>query len=984
MPSVPNKARIAWSGDIHLQQGLAYVCFFLSGLTGLLYEVCWIRIASLLFGSTIFALSTVLAVFFLGIAIGAYLSGRMAQGLRRPLRLYAVLEIAIGIFALLSPLAFALIESIYGELYRFTPQQAGLHFAVRFLLICLVMVPPTVLMGATLPLFCRQLVATEGRIARGVGLVYGLNTLGAACGCALVGLVLLPAIGTHWSLLLGCTINVLCGIAIWLSPISRQSIPERQPLAEPPAEFQSRSRKTKSREKTTEPSKNKSALQQPVQPPEIETRWRARLLFGLVFLVGFCAIGNEIIWTRYLSLLVDNSVYSYTITLTVTLLGIVLGSVVVARFLDARMSRSRVFGIFQVAVALTVLGLMKTPPSVWQRLGNEFWTNAVLLVVPAIFSGASLPLAVRMAVSQLSEVARGTGQIVAFNTVGGILGSLTVGFVALPLLGLEASLLLLTGISLGIGIAAWIGLDRQSSLTVRAGLVAISLTAWLTIAIFSSAKIPQDLLARRGKLLDFREGYNSNLSLVQLNGRQALRIDGHWQGEEGKNHQIMAAHIPMLLHPEPKQVMVVGIGTGQTASRFVMYPIERLVCVDIEPLLFPFVRKHFPADWMNDPRTTLVADDGRSYLAHSGEKFDVISLELGQVFRPGVAAFYTADAYEVMHDRLADGGLVAQFVPISYFSPQQLRGVVRTFLQVFPESSLWYNRVELLLIGRKGSRLEIDLNAVMTRLAENAEVNGDLQFSPWGGPKHWLNQKVPLAGSFLLDQKGLQALAEEGEIYGDDRPALDHEVSQNGAKGRSGQEARILELILPLLSTFDNHSLGALSAIEQEQARQIRRQNLGEIEISIALRLIPDLVAARRYDRIAELLELAIQNNPDHLEGNRMLGDALMYCGRFTEAEPHFRIAATGNPGDFQANKGLANSLLRQSRLEESIPYFQAALAANNSDPETHNDFGIALARSHRFAEAESEFQAALRINPGFLDAQQNLKRARVDVERER
>ena len=969
---------------MHLQQGLAYSCFFLSGLTGLLYEVCWIRIASLLFGSATFALSTVLAVFFLGIAVGAYLFGRMAQGVSRPLRLYAVLEIAIGILALLSPLAFALIESIYGEIYRHTPQQPGLHFIVRLALISLVMLPPTVLMGGTLPIFCRQLVVNEGRIARGVGLLYGLNTLGAACGCALVGFVLLPTLGTQWSLVLGCLMNVICGMAVWLSPISRQAAPQRLPLVDSTSELKSRSRKSKSRAETSDRCADISKAERPVPQPDIETRWRAWLLFGLVFLVGFCAIGNEIIWTRYLSLLVDNSVHSYTITLTVTLLGIVLGSVVVARFLDARISRSLVFGVFQVALALTVLGLMKTPPAVWQRLGNEFWTNAVLLVVPAIFSGASLPLAVRMAVSQLSEVARGTGQIVAFNTLGGILGSLAVGFVALPMLGLDASLLLLTGISLCIGIAAWIGLDRQSSAPVRAGCVAISLLAWLALAFFSSVKLPQDLLARRGELLDFCEGYNANLALVRSNGRQALRIDGHWQGEAEKTHQIMAAHLPMLLHPAPKQVMVIGIGTGQTASRFAMYPIDREVCVDIEPLLFPFIRKHFPADWMDDPRTRLVAEDGRSYLAHSGDKFDVISLELGQVFRPGVAAFYTVDAYRVIRDRLAEGGLVAQFVPISYFSPEQLRGVVRTFLQVFPESTLWYNRVELLLIGRKGDRLEVDLNAVAARLEGNAAVKSDLQFSPWGGHKFWLNQKVALAGSFLLDQEGLQALAEGGEIYGDDRPVLDYEVSENMSKGRSGQEARILELIVPLLSTFDNHSLGTLSPAEQEFARQIRLQNLGEIAISIVMRQIPDLVAERRFEKIAELLQLALQSNPDHLEANRMLGDALMYSSRFAEAEPYFRIVTAADPTDFQANKGLANSLLRQSRLEESIPYFRAAIAANGSDPDTHNDFGIALARSHRFAEAENEFQAALRINPEFQDAQKNLKRARSDALRSR
>ena len=185
-------------------------------------------------------------------------------------------------------------------------------------------------------------------------------------------------------------------------------------------------------------------------------------------------------------------------------------------------------------------------------------------------------------------------------------------------------------------------------------------------------------------------------------------------------------------------------------------------------------------------------------------------------------------------------------------------------------------------------------------------------------------------------------------------------------------------------STFDNHSLGTLSPAEQGFARQIRLQNLGEIAISIVMRQIPDLVAVRRFERIAELLQLALQSNPDHLEANRMLGDALMYSSHFAEAEPYFRVVTAADPTDFQANKGLANSLLRQSRLEESIPYFRAAIAANGSDPDTHNDFGIALARSHRFAEAENEFQAALRINPEFQDAQKNLKRARSDALRSR
>ena len=219
-----------------------------------------------------------------------------------------------------------------------------------------------------------------------------------------------------------------------------------------------------------------------------------------------------------------------------------------------------------------------------------------------------------------------------------------------------------------------------------------------------------------GQLVDFHEGVGSNLAVLRDKSLLTLEIDRLWQGENRKNQQVMAAHIPMLFHPNPRSVLVVGVGTGQTASRFLMYDIARLECVDIEPTIFEFIRGHFDSEWMDDGRVALIPEDGRNYLQHSDVKHDVISLEVGQIFRPGVAFFYTTDFYRRARERLNPGGILAQFVPSLFFTTEQFRSVLRTFLDIFPQSALWFNSSEFLLIGINDERLKLH-SATLERLS---------------------------------------------------------------------------------------------------------------------------------------------------------------------------------------------------------------------------------------------------------------------------
>jgi len=926
------------TGARTVQLLIALICFFLSGFAGLVYEVAWIRQASLLFGSTTFALSTVLAVFFLGLACGSYLFGRYGQRTGHPLLVFALVEIGLGLSALASPYAFELADILYGTVYRSLAGYAILHFLTRIVLVGFVILPPTVLMGATLPLFCRQFVRSDAKIVRSVGLLYGINTLGAALGCVCAGFVLLPELGFLDTVRLGTVLNILAGIVAGSLPIARSGLARPRLLR-----------------------------------PEERGHWG---VFALFFSVGFVALGSEVLWTRYLGLLIANTVYTYTLTLAVVLVGLVLGSVLASLFFDRTIHRARYFGAFQVLLGLVVLLLMMLPSDIWRRLGEEWWVYAVLLLPPAVLGGASFPLAVRMVVEDASAASGGTGKIAAVNTLGGIAGALAIGFVGLPFFGLESSLLFVTGTSLAIGFAAWVWLDRTSTLAVKAAFIGLFSCVWLGVFCLLPTRIPADFLGKREELVDFREGYGSNLAVIRQDRGLQLEINRWWQGRDRKTHQVMAAHVPMLLHPDPKRVLLVGVGTGQTAARFLLYPIDRLECVDIEPTIFSFIRPHFDSGWMEDPRVELIGADGRNYLRHTPSTYDVISLELGQLSRPGVASFYTADFYRQVKKRLRSGGFLVQFVPLSLLTADHFRSTVQSFLAAFPHSLLWYNTSELLLIG-SGRDFAID-RAILEGRLSNEKIRRDLEYSHWGGPLYWLNRPQVFLGSYLMGSGGLAELANEAPVYEDDRPVLDYAVARAFVHRTNA---------LPTLDLLHKHldSLVTLMPIGSDEERiieEIRTKNLREIAASAALRQAKVLIAVRNYLDASKLLAGTLHQLPEHLVVRRTLADVLMRLGRFAEARAHYTQVVEIAPQDVQALDGLALAFHQLGHLDEAIHHYKAALRLQPDRAETCSNLGGALARRGKLKEAQFYLEKALQLKADFADAKRNLAQVQAALQR--
>ena len=924
-----------------MRGAVALTALFLSGFAGLLYEVCWLRQAALAFGSTTFAIGTVLAVFFLGLALGSYAFGRIAERSLRPLRVFALLELGLGAFALCSITAFEAADSLYGLAYRVAGDRFTLLVVVRVALLSIVLLPPTFLMGGTLPLFSRHFVVRSSGIGAAVGGLYALNTLGAAAGCAAAGLVLLPSLGLWKTIAIGSALNVVAGLAV---------VSLRNPPLTPASDARG----------------DLDAV--PLS--------RRTVVSSLFFLTGFVALGNEVLWTRFLALLVGNTVQTTSLILTVVLLGIVLGSLLATWWVDRSTSRALAFGGLQVGTAISVLTLMLLPADVWRALEGHLAVYALLLLPPAVLSGASLPLAVRMVVDDPARAGFAVGRLVAINTVGGIMGSLGTAFLALPLLGLHTTLVGLTGLSLTAGFAAWLLLPADSSRALRGVALVGFLGAWLAIPLAAGTRLPVDYLTDAGDVLvDHREGRAANLAVIRSGGTLHLEIDRWWQGQDRRNHQAVAAHVPMLLHPDPRSVLVVGVGTGQTPGRFLLHGVDRVVCVDLEPAVFDVVRAHFDASWMQDPRVSLLHADGRDHLAHTAARYDVISLELGQIFRPGVALLYTTDFYERARQRLEPEGLLVQFVPLPFLTLDQFRGVVRSFLEAFPQSLLWYNTAELLLIGTNSDRIALGTSRLEV-LASGTRIHEDLGYSHWGGLDRRLQHRRVFLASFLAGPDGLAALADGAPVYRDDRPVLDYATPRVAAidTNEIPITTQLREHLDPVADILDTR----ISPTDAAVIRAIRGQNLEDIAASALVRKAAILIGSGQRARGVALLTEALDRSPGNFASQRKMAEVHMDAGRFEEARTHFAEAVRIREDDAPARRGLATALHRKGRLGEAIREYRTALALQPGDAEAHNNLGVALAQRGDLRGALEHFEAALRLRPGYVDAERNLERARA------
>ncbi len=734
--------------------------FFFSGVAALIYQVVWVRELGLVFGITTYAVATVLATFMAGLALGSHVFGGVADTQRRPLRSYALLEVAIGIYALVVPWLLHGLRPIYIGLAHLDPPYVLLALG-RASLAVAVLLPPTTLMGGTFPFLVRYFVRHLSEVGRSAAVLYFINTAGALVGCMSAGFFLLEHFGLSGTTRIAAAISIGAGCAALALDVFRpSSIYAPSPVAAdvdegPPAE---------------EPS-----------PAAM------RLALFCIGVSGFASLAYEVVWTRALLRYLYNSTYAFTAMLATFLAGLAVGSALHGAFLRGRRRPLFLFAALEAGVGFGFLGaallFSHLPAITAAALGSSVITSfhdslmtmfiraALILFPAAVCLGATLPLATEICARTLSLLGKTVGRVYAVNTVGAIAGSLAGGFLLIPLLGMQGTLYLLVAINILLALLLVSAERAPLSQRVFAG------SAITVVALAIAIAIPSDLFRRTfgtnpgQSIIFYNEGVTDTVGVAEWFGQRAILYDDQ-RGTAGTNsyrENFLLGHLPMLLHPgKPKYVLHICFGVGNSLSAVASH--DDLVRVDnVE--LSPHVLDAAKFFWTNNgvlqnPKVRTIIDDGRNFTMASRDQYDVIMLEPPELFTAGVINLYTKEFYQDALARLAPDGLMMQWMNFVAAPLEDEKMFFRAFSDVFPSVTAWrlMEGGPLMLIGSR-QPMTIDYQNLKKRMQE-PKVHRDLQLSGYDDIDHFL-------ALFVFDDAGFRAFDAGVRPVTDDHTQLD-------------------------------------------------------------------------------------------------------------------------------------------------------------------------------------------------------------------
>jgi spermidine synthase len=709
---------------------LLLVLFVGSGCSALIYEIVWFQLLQLVIGSSAVSLCVLLGTFMGGMCLGSVALPRVVSPRHHPLRVYALLELGIGFIGIAVLFGMPVADRLYAGFLGFFGH--GLLGALLRGAVCVAcLLPPTLLMGATLPAIARWVEATPRGVSW-LGGFYAGNIAGAVFGCLLAGFYLLSVHDMAVATFVAAALNG----AVALLGLGLAALTPYHPAAGPAAE----------------------------DTPRAGGAWA---VYVAIALSGLCALSAEVIWTRVLSLMLGATVYTFSIILAVFLAGLGLGSSA-GSLLARTTGRPRaLLGLCQLllaaAVAWAALVLARSLPywPINPALSKSPWFSFQLdlvrclwAVLPAaVLWGVSFPLALAAVTTPGRDPGRLVGGVYAANTVGAIVGAAGASLLLIPWLGTQHAQRLMIGLSAAaalLALAPGLWAACRTSLALGAGglLAVAALVAAPALLAWGVPAVPWELVAygrylptHTGgtQLLYMGEGMTSTVA-VTLAGSDTryFHVSGKVEAstEPGDMRlQRMLGHLSALAHPRPRSVLVVGCGAGVTAGSFVLHPsVERIVICEIEPLIPRVVAEHFARENYNvlrDPRVQVVYDDARHYVLTTEETFDVITSDPIHPWVKGAATLYTAEYFELCKRRLRPGGVVTQWVPLYESDVATVKSEVATFLEAFPDGTVWGNPVEgkgydTVLLGQV-TPTRFDVAGLQERLDQHARVAESLR-----------------------------------------------------------------------------------------------------------------------------------------------------------------------------------------------------------------------------------------------------------------
>lgn len=1008
---------------------LILVCFFLSGITGLVYEVLWTRMIVKVIGSAPFAVGIVLTVFMGGLGLGSFLASRHIDKIEKPtklIKIYGLLELITGLYALAIPVMLAAFRPVYAIVYNRLFNHFILYNLLTFAGCSALLLLPVCCMGATLPLLCRFYVTSLSRLGTNSGRLYGLNTIGAAAGAVLSGFWLISLLGVWGTLISAVIVNVIIGLVcisvghkIEKQPF-RAAGPEKSPQKFP--------------EQTTAPRGYPAAVKSSL----------------VIFAVsGFCAMAYEVIWTRLLGLIVGPTTYSFTIVLVTFILGLALGSMLFGWLGDKTGKAVWLLICTQIIAAIFALGvshILGVSQLFFAKLIFTFesqfamlnLSKAVILfgfmIFPTLCLGASFPLVGKIYTPSISKVGSSIGLAYTINTIGAVLGAFCADFVLIPLAGKEKSLGMVIGLQLFVALGAAIIITGRKNV-IRLISLAVPAAAGLVLCFYfphwdrlllaegrynrfeqigidldsvgwweSLFNGPQILTRYHERELvyygDGIGGFTTVLKYASPLGNIAYSLINSGKPDASSygdmRTQTLLAHFPMVFHRNPKTVMVLGLASGITAGEVLCYPIDRLDIVEINNQAVAASRFFTP--WNNNvlsnPRTRLIIQDGRAHLELTEQSYDVIISEPSNPWMAGLASLFTRDFFELAKNRLNPNGIFVQWFHSYQMDWETFSLLGRTFAQVFPNSILVQatpteaQSADYLFVGFKN---EEGLNVENCRL----------KLSSVKRSKN-INLSDPKLLYVLVVSEALPKLFGDGPVNTDNQPRLefaaprlmyhliDTTISETirNKKWFSTETREMIRRIatdvdaqievarysLSVYSPFDNMvNLHKAAAAQKDRFFKLMEAYCAKNPIEYSVFNNNEELKQKCLSVQIEVLRNNIENMPDKTLSYLYLGNLYHMRHMLNEAEAVLSKALQLNPYDTEVRFNLGAVLHSENKFDEAVKQYLEVLRTRPSHARANYNLGLILRSQGKNDEAISYLLRAVQADPESAEANHEL-----------
>ena len=921
-------------------------------------------------GNTHYSIATVLTAFMGGLALGSFLGGKIIDRAFNPLSAYAILEGGIGFYCLLIPslidLAFPLFQWIYltlGDSYT----QASL---VRFLVCVGLLIIPAAFMGATLPVLSKFVSQDENYIGKDVGTLYSVNTFGAVVGAWSSAFIFMRLLGVQLTISAVALANI--GIAVIIYFVFKP--PLKNPI-----------------------QLSTSSLNQ------VNSSLKKRdFLVLLSFAVaGLSALVYQVAWTRILSLLLGSSVYAFSLILAVFILGLALGTLAASRVLEKINDLIKGYGLTQIIIgfsSLLVIPLFGSIPFanrwVYENWGQQFellqGTNFLiifgLLFIPTFFMGAQFPIVIKVLATKLETVGKNVGRAYAFNTFGAIVGSFLAGFVLIPILGLQATILSAVFINVLLGMCLLVFGSQLSfnwkvyflpGIFFLCVFISTSMVPWDKSVISSGSFMPyriEDLKEaeeKKNKVLFFKEGMHTTVTTeLSTSGNIFLRVNGKTDASLGLDMrtQLLSGYLPMLFHTNPKSALVIGQGSGITLGAVEQFPLDEINLVEISSAVIEGSRffDPFNHEALNDKRLTLLLEDGRNHIALSKNTYDVIVSEPSNPWISGVGALFTVDFFELLKKRLNPGGIACIWVHTN-MSPDSFKSIVHSFAKKFQFVTMWESIAgdDYLLIG---SEKEYGLPFEKTKKFLSDEITGkDLA-------KIGIRNVPDMMSLMIMSREKLMDFSSNASLHTDDNSLLEFNAPEYVYKDERDVLVRQLTPFIRLEPNF----VKFLNTPPDMKAKVINR-------LSKLKRSESQIEEIKRKAKITTLLETAeaafnvgditqslssykkvLLLEPEHVLAHMNMGNIYQGLKLTEEAEKAYKRTLKANPFYVFGAISLARLYVFSGQSEKAIDVLQNTLKWYRGDHEMSLFMGLAYAFNKDAKRAVEEFEKSLKWDPDY------------------